>query len=124
MPAINPVAELEGEEGLTKVIIEGPDTKPQLPAPDAGLFPASVVVVTLHNAWSGPALAIVGNGYTSTVVESAAPQTVGASVVITYRIVAVAELVFVRIFVMVLEEVPVKLTVAPVAVPETVDDVQ
>jgi hypothetical protein len=92
--------------------------------PNDGVFPASVVVVTLHNAWSGPALAVVGGAYTSTSVESVAPQPVGASVVILYLMVAVVNPVFVRMSAIVVEEVPTKLVLAPLADPETVDGIQ
>lgn len=123
-PVINPVTELEAEEGLTKVTVDGPDTKPQFPAPNTGVFPASVVVVTLHNAWSGPALAVVGGAYTTTSVESVAAQPVGARVVILYLIVAVVNPVFVRMSAIVVEEVPTKLVVAPVVDPKTLDVIQ
>jgi len=46
IPINNPVTPEDGEEGV--VIVAVPETTDQFPVPTAGVFHASVVVVTLH----------------------------------------------------------------------------
>ena len=58
-PAINPVTVEAGLEGVVMAGVLGPLTSVQLPVPADGAFPASVVEVTLHKLWSGPAFEIV-----------------------------------------------------------------
>lgn len=70
MPGISPLTLLVGEEGVLKVTADGPDKNDQLPVPVTGVLAARVVEVALHNAWLEPALAAVGDAYTSTSVES------------------------------------------------------
>lgn len=57
-PITNPVTPEVGEAGVVMVAV--PDTTLHNPVPDAGVFPARVVVVTLHKSWLGPALDTVG----------------------------------------------------------------
>ena len=48
------------------IVAAGPPVWLQVPAPDVAVFPESVVVVTAHNDWSVPALAVVGISVTVT----------------------------------------------------------
>ena len=58
VPVPNPVTPELYNPGL--VITPEPDSKDQVPVPETGLLPASVVEVTLHKFWVGPALETVG----------------------------------------------------------------
>lgn len=67
-PTARPVTPEVGDEGV--VIVPLPLTKLQLPVPEVGVLPAKVVVVTLHNDWSGPASAVEGVALTFIVTSS------------------------------------------------------
>ena len=58
-PIVNPVTPLVAEPGVVTTAV--PDTTVQTPVPTPAEFPDNVVVVVLHNAKSGPALAVVGD---------------------------------------------------------------
>jgi len=47
LPTVKPVTPEVGDDGV--VIVPLPDIFVQVPLPTAGVFPAKVVVVTLHN---------------------------------------------------------------------------
>jgi hypothetical protein len=57
-----------GDDGDVTVAV--PETTLHVPVPTEGAFPASVAVFVLHNVWSAPALAVVGNRSTVTVTSS------------------------------------------------------
>ena len=119
MPGINPLTLLEGDEGVLKVTDDGPDKNAQLPVPETGVLAASVVEVALHNAWLGPALATVGDAYTSTSVESVLPlQPEGEIAVIRYRTVAFTVELLISISLIVLVADATAFEELPVAVPE------
>ena len=73
---------LDADDTVPKLAVDGPEICTQLPVPNTGLFAASVVVVTLHKAWSTPALANEEEPYTSTSVESVILHPAGEIVVI------------------------------------------
>jgi hypothetical protein len=74
-----------GELGV--VIVAVPATTLQVPIPVVGLFPAKLVVVTLHKPWSGPALAAVGNA--SMVIVTSSDEDAHAPLLIVHLNVAV-----------------------------------
>ncbi len=59
VPATNPNTVVPGLVGLVKTTLDGPDTCVQVPVPELGVLPASVVELVLHNVCAGPALATV-----------------------------------------------------------------
>lgn len=61
-PITSPVTPDVGDAGVVTVAV--PDATDHAPVPTAGVLPAKVVVVVLHNVWSGPALAAEGEAYT------------------------------------------------------------
>lgn len=58
VPTTNPVTPDTGSDGV--VIVAVPDTTLHAPIPVTAVFPAKVVVVTLHKFCAAPALAVVG----------------------------------------------------------------
>lgn len=72
LPTVRPVITDVGEVSSVKVI-PVPEITVHLPVPAEGLFPASVVVVAPQRVWSGPALAVVGAGATSTETVKGVP---------------------------------------------------
>jgi hypothetical protein len=60
VPTTKPVIPDVGEAGV--VIVATPATTLHEPEPTVAVFPARVVIVTLHKFWSGPAAAEVGVG--------------------------------------------------------------
>ncbi len=67
-PTVIPVNVDAGSFSVVMVAV--PDTMLQAPVPTAGMFAANVVLVTLHNPWSTPALAVVGRSDTPIVTSS------------------------------------------------------
>jgi hypothetical protein len=62
VPAVTPVTAEVAEEAVAIVAV--PLTTVQVPVPVAGVLAAMVKSPLLHLAWSGPALAVVGNACT------------------------------------------------------------
>lgn len=58
------------------IVTAGPDTQLHAPLPNAGVFPASVAVLT-HTVWSGPALAAVGGTLMIKSTRLLSPETEG-----------------------------------------------
>ena len=67
-PTVIPVTVLVGLDGV--VIVAVPLTTVHTPVPTVGVFPANVVLVTLHKPWSVPASAVVGTSDTLMVTSS------------------------------------------------------
>ena len=67
-PTVSPVIVVVGE--CSAVIVAVPDTTVHVPVPIVAVFPAKVVVVTLHKCWSVPAFAVVGAGPTVKSISS------------------------------------------------------
>ena len=65
-PTTNPVTPEVGEDVVVTVAV--PEITDHNPVPEAGEFPANVVVVTLQRFWSAPAFAAVGGEVTVTVI--------------------------------------------------------
>ncbi len=82
MPGVSPFTAVEGAFGLLKLEPEGPEATDQLPEPITGVLPVSNAEVTLQRFCAVPAMALVGNAYTRTSVESFLLQPVGGMAVI------------------------------------------
>ena len=60
-PAFSPVTVLPAEEGVVTTAPFAAPTILQAPVPVPGTLPPRVKLAALHNSWSAPAVAIVGN---------------------------------------------------------------
>ncbi len=105
-----------------KLTVDGPDIIDQLPVPSTGLLADSKALVTLHKAWSGPALATVGIPYTNTSVESVLLQPSGEVAVMRYRSVRLLVVLFVNISLMVVTDPGTAFAEFPVMVPVTAEE--
>ena len=80
MPAV-PVKVDVGLDGVVTVPPE-PLTIVQAPVPVVAVLAANVIVFVEHTCWSGPALAVVGNGLTVTVTWSVTLQPLYEAVIV------------------------------------------